>query len=133
MIDKNKVLEFLNENDVTEVEELKHDEEMFVIRFYYDFDDAELKSARAYADDESGEESESDKWYEEFYLPYLNDLAVDNMGEVMEEAMGDLELEAQYVAYEADKDNQDYCEFVAVFYKKGSDVEIEALLDELNL
>lgn len=133
MINKNAVLEFFNENEVEDVEVLKQDENTLVVRFYYDFDEDEIKSSTAYANDECEEESESDVWYEEFYLPYLNDLAVDSMGEVIEDAMEELELEAQYVAYEADKDNQDYSEFIAVFYEKGTNVEIESILDELNL
>jgi hypothetical protein len=133
MINKDGVLEFFNENEVEDVEVLKQDENTLVVRFYYDFDEDEIKSATAYANDECEEESESDVWYEEFYLPYLNDLAVDSMGEVIEDAMEELKLEAQYVAYEADKDNQDYSEFIAVFYEKGTDVEIESILDELNL
>jgi hypothetical protein len=133
MINKDAVLEFFNENDVEDVEVLKQDESTLVVRFFYDFDEDEIKSATAYSNDECDEESESDVWYEEFYLPYLNDLAVDSMGEVIEDAMEELKLEAQYVAYEADKDNQDYSEFIAVFYEKGTNVEIESILDELNL
>jgi hypothetical protein len=133
MMNKARVIEYLNENDIDDVEELKSGEGTLVIRFYYDFDEDEIKSARAYADDECSEEQESDSWYEEYYLPYLNDLAVDNMGEIIEDAMEELELGGQYVAYEADKDNQDYCEFVAVFHDKDVQVEIEDILDELNI
>lgn len=133
MLNKNSVIQYLNENDVNDIEELKYKDDTLVVRFFYDFDEDEIKAAKAYADDECKDESGSDSWYEEYYLPYLNDLAIDNMGEVVEDAMGELELGGQYVAYEADKDNQDYCEFIAVFHEKGIQVEIEDILDELNL
>lgn len=133
MMDKVKITEFLENNGMTEIEEIPYKDNTMVVRFFYDFDDDELKAARAYASDESDKEEESDEWYEEFFLPYLNDLAIDNAGEILEEAMEDLGLEVQYISYEADADNYDYCEFIAVFYKEGNTIEIEKVLDELNI
>jgi hypothetical protein len=132
-MDKVKITEFLENNGMTEIEEIPYKDNTMVVRFFYDFDDDELKAARAYASDESDKEEESDEWYEEFFLPYLNDLAIDNAGEILEEAMEDLGLEVQYISYEADADNYDYCEFIAVFYKEGNTIEIEKVLDELNI
>jgi hypothetical protein len=133
MVDSNKIIQYLNDNGIDEVEELKSSEEQVVVRFFYDFDEDEIKSARAYAKDECEEEEESEAWYEDFYLPYLNDLAIDNIGEIMQEAMDKFQVEAQYVSYEADQENSDYCEFIAVIYKKGISVEIESILEEMNL
>ena len=132
-MEKEKIVSFLEKNDFSEVEELKKSENNLVVRFYYDFDEPELKAARAYANDECEEEEESDEWFEEFFLPYLNDLAIDNVGETMEEAMEELDLQIQYVSYEADIENYDYNEIIAVFYDKGEEIEIEDILDELDL
>jgi hypothetical protein len=132
-MDNNKIIQYLRNNGIDEVEELKSDEDKVVVRFFYDFDEDEIKSAKAYAKDECEDEEESEGWYEDFYLPYLNDLAIDNIGEIMGDAMEELDIDAQYVSYEADQENNDYCEFIAVFYKKGASVEIEDILDELDL
>lgn len=132
-MDKNKIKEYLEKNDFTDMEELSYKDNVMVLRFFYDFDDAELESARAYANDESEAEEKSEEWYEEYFLPYLNDLAIDNTGEIIEEAMEDLGVEAQYISYEADIENHEYCEFIAVFFNKEDDVEIEKVLDELNI
>lgn len=132
-MDKSKIKEYLEKNDLSEIEELNYKEDAMVLRFFYDFDEDELKSAKAYASDESDSEAESKEWYEEFFLPYLNDLAIDNVGEIIEEAMEEFEVEAQYISYEADMENYDYCEFIAVFFKKDNYIEIEKVLDELNI
>ena len=69
MVDKSKIIAFLEDNDLSEVEEVKFDDEALVLRFYYDFDRDEIEAARAYANDECEEEEESEEWYEEYFLP----------------------------------------------------------------
>lgn len=133
MLNKKDVIKFLENNDLTDIEEINYKEDALVVRFYYDFDSEELASARAYANDECEEEQESDEWFEEFFLPYLNELAIDNAGEVMEELMEDLDLKVQYVTYETDKESYDYCEFIAVVSEKDKNYEIEEILDELEI
>jgi hypothetical protein len=133
MLNKKQVITFLEENDLTDIEELEYKEDALVVRFYYDFDSEELASAKAYANDECEEEQESDEWFDEFFLPYLNELAIDNAGEILEELMEAFELQAQYVTYETDKESYDYCEFIAVISEKDKNYEIEDVLDELEL
>jgi hypothetical protein len=134
-MEKEKLIDYLVKNGLTDIEELPYKGKALVLRCFYDFDDEELKAARAYSNDEAGEdkEEESDSWYEEFFLPYLNDLAIDNVGEILEDTMEEFETGAQYISYEADMENHEYVEFIAVFFSDEDDVEIEKVLDELNL
>ncbi|WP_139905205.1 hypothetical protein [Clostridium thermarum] len=133
MLDKKQIIKFLEDNDLTDVEELEYKDDALVVRFYYDFDSDELASARAYANDECEDEQESDEWYDEFFLTYLNEIAVDNAGEIIEELMEEFELQAQYITYEADKESYDYCEFIAVISEVDKNYNIEDVLDELEL
>ncbi|NLM35545.1 MAG: hypothetical protein GX206_08910 [Clostridiales bacterium] len=133
MVDKSKIIAFLEDNDLSEVEEVKFDDEALVLRFYYDFDRDEIEAARAYANDECEEEEESEEWYEEYFLPYLNDLAIDNAGEVLEDLMDEFDVQAQYITYETDQESYDYCEFIAVIYEKDKNCDIEEILDELEM
>ncbi|WP_163191730.1 hypothetical protein [Clostridium thermarum] len=133
MLDKKQIIKFLEDNDLTDVEELKYKDDALVVRFYYDFDSDELASARAYANDECEDEQESDEWYDEFFLTYLNEIAVDNAGEIIEELMEEFELQAQYITYETDKESYDYCEFIAVISEIDKNYNIEDVLDELEL
>lgn len=133
-MDRNAVIEYLVDNDLSEVEELAYaDKDVVALRFYYDFDDEEISAAEAYADDESEEERESEKWNNEFFIPYLSELAVDTVGQVIEDLMEELDLEAQFTSYEVDAEEPDYTEFIAIFYPKNKDVEIEEVLEALNL
>ena len=132
-MDKNKIIELLKVKEVTDIEELTYNDEVFVLRFYYDFDENEVKSARAYANDESEEAEDSEGWAAEFFLPYLTDLAIDNVGEYIEEIMEEAEIAAQYMSYDLSADQVDCCEFIAIFHKEDKEIEIETVLDDLKL
>lgn len=132
-MDKKAIFGILEKNELSQIEEIEYKEEAVVVRFFYDFDDDEIEAAKAYANDESEDEENGDVWFDEFFLPYLYDLAVDNAGEVIEEIMEELNLDAQFVSYEMDEEEYSYCEFIAAFFPKGKGIEIEKVLDELEM
>lgn len=129
---KEAIIVHLEETGLSEVGVVEYGKE-FVVRFYYDFDKDEMNAAKAYASDETDYDAESDEWYEEGYLPYLNEVAVDNVAEIIEEIMEDYEIESQFVSYEANLENKDFCEFIAVFFEKEKEVDIDNIIDELGL
>jgi hypothetical protein len=131
-MEKEKIISFLLDNDLEEVQEISNDNGVLVLRFYYDFDEDEISAAKAYASDESEDEEEGDSWYDEFLLPYLNELAVDSTGEIIEELMEELNIEAQYVSYEIDRENYDYNEFIGVFYEKGKNIDLDEVLRKID-
>jgi hypothetical protein len=130
-VNKKEILDFLKENDLNDVEELKSKGKLYVFKFFYEFDEDELGGARGYANDESEDEEDGDDWKEGYYLPYLNDIAADNVGEIIEEAMEEFDVNAQYVSYDVDKEKEDKCEFIAVF--SNEDFDIEEVLEDLEL
>ncbi len=132
-MDKKAIIEFLRGNGIEEVEEIPYQEGKLILRFFYDFDEDELKAAKAYANDESNSEKQDDEWYEEYFIPYLSDVAIDNVGDLIEDVMESFEVDVQYVSYDIDKDNCDYNEFVAVIFEKDEDVDIDNILEELQL
>jgi hypothetical protein len=132
-LDKKSIMQILEKNEFSQIEEIEYKEDALVVRFFYDFDEDEIEAAKAYANDESEDEENGDIWYEEFFLPYLYDLAVDNAGEVIEEIMEELNVDAQFVSYEMDEEEYSYNEFIAAFFPKGKAVEIEKVLDELEM
>lgn len=129
-MDKQKILEYLDESGMSDIEVIKEEKEYMAVKFFYDFDEDEMKAAEAYANDESGKEK-NDSWNEEFYLPYLTELSVDNVGEIIEEIMGDTGTKAQFVSYQMEE-GDDYSEFIAVFNDEGAVVNIEDILDKLE-
>lgn len=132
-MDKNKIISSLEENDLSDIEEITYKDGVTVLRFFYDFDEAELAAAKAFANDESDEEEKSEVWTEEYFIPYLMDLAIDNVGETVEEVMEEISVSAQYMSYDLAGDDTESCEFIAIFYEEGNDIEIETVLDELKL
>lgn len=129
-MNKRQIIEFLEKNDLSDVEEVDYEEGILVLRFSYDFDKDELAAAKNYASDESEDTEDGEVWREEFYIPYLNDIAADNVGEIIEEAIEEFELIGQYVSYGVDEE-QERNEFIAVFSKE--DFDIEEVLDNLDL
>lgn len=132
-MDKEKILNELAKGDLSDAEVIDEKENYVLARFYYDFEDDEIEAAKAYSNDECEEETEGDKWFQEYYIPYLQDLGVDSVSEVLEDMSENMGLNVQYISYEIDKDNLDYQEFIALFAGKQEEIDIDKLLDELEL
>lgn len=136
MLEITKVLETLKNEGMSETEELGIKDGVTAVRFTYKFDEEEIEAAKAYANDECDEDEEEEEgeiWYEEYFLPYLSDIAVDNVGDVIEDIMSDLKIGAQYVSYELDEEEYESNEFVAIFYENGKNVDIEDVLQEMEI
>lgn len=168
MLDKDKIIGLLEEEDLTDVEVLKEEDGMLVIRFFYDFDEDEISAADAFSkdnedidfskeddeviiseervreledemiddedeDDEYYDEEEDDEYYASPKLKYLSDIAVDHVGEVLEEIKEEEDIEIQYIGYDMDEDLTDYYEFVALFFEKGLEMDIDEVLEDMDI
>ena len=125
-----EIINYLEDNDFADIEELKKKSNFVIIRFYYDFDKEEISAAKAYSTEESDFEPESDEWYKEYYIPYLRDIAVDNAESVMEEIMEEFELEAKYKEIGMENGDSGYFKFIAAFSEELTDAELEEILND---
>ena len=125
-----EIINYLEDNDLADIEELKLKSNYTIIRFYYDFDKEELSSAKAYSTEESDFEPESDEWYKEYYIPYLRDIAVDNVESIIEEIMEEFEIESKYKELGMDSGEASYFKFIAAFSNELTDVEMEDILND---
>jgi len=125
-----EIISFLEDSDLTDVEEIKRKGDYVIIKFYYDFDKEELSAAKAYSTEESDFEPESDEWYKEYYIPYLRDIAVDNVESILEEAMEEFELEAKYKEFGMENGDSGYYKFIAAFSDELTDTEMEDILND---
>lgn len=130
---KSEIIRFLSENELADVEDVKYKDGIVVVRFFYDFDDDEIKAAKAYANEESDFETESEEWYRDYVLPYLNEIAIDNVEDVINDAKENFEIEGQFISYDIDLVDYNYNEFIAIFYDEDKDVDIDEVLDDLEL
>lgn len=127
-----EIITYLEENGLGEVEEIKKVNGASIIKFYYDFDNDELAAARNYANDESDFEPESDEWYSEYYIPYLKDIATDNVEGICEDIIDEYEVGCKCKNVETQKGNGEYFEFIAIISERLEDSELEDMLNEYH-
>lgn len=125
-----EIINYLEDNDLADIEELKKKSNYVILKFYYDFDKEEINAAKAYSTEESDFEPESDEWYKEYYLPYLRDIAVDNVESIIEEIMEEYEIEAKYKEIGMENGDSGYFKFIAAFSDELTDSEMEDILND---
>ena len=116
---------FLSENEMSEVEILKERENSVLINFYFDFDKDILAGAKAYANEECKEEEMSKEWYENYYFPYLYDFANDEVVEVVEELTEEFEVDGEFMAFQMKENTADYVQFMVLLSEEDDDMTIE--------
>ncbi|WDU82201.1 hypothetical protein [Caloramator sp. Dgby_cultured_2] len=132
MIDREKIIEFLENEGLNEIDVIDYkDEDVLVLNFFYTFDEAELEAAKQFANDNYEEDNE-DEWYEEYFLPYLTDMAADNIRDIVDDLGEKFGVEGEFVLYEMDRDYHSECECILALAEKGKDFDIEDILDELE-
>jgi len=125
-----EIIGYLEDNDLADIEELKKKSNCIIIKFYYDFDKEEISAAKTYSTEESDFEPESDEWYKEYYLPYLRDIAVDNVESTIEDIMEEFEIEGKYKEIGMENGDSGYFKFIAAFSDELTDVEMEEILND---
>ncbi|ACD53647.1 hypothetical protein FDB55_04270 [Clostridium botulinum] len=127
-----EIIEYLEKNGLSEVEEINITDEYILIKFFYDFDKEEIDAAENYANEDCDFDDDSDEWYNDFYMPYLNDIAMDNIESIIEEAMEDLDIEGKYRQIESETRNLGYVKFISVFANSDSEVDLDEVLIDYN-
>lgn len=129
-MDISEIKSFLEDNDLSDVEEIKQEDDYILLKFYYDFDKDELMAAKSYSNEESDFEAESDEWYNEYYIPFLKDIADDNVESIVEDAAEEFEIEGKYKSLIMESGELGYLRFVAVFSAEMDESEMEDILND---
>lgn len=129
-MDISEIKSFLEDNDLSDVEEIKQEDDYILLKFYYDFDKDELMAAKSYSNEESDFEAESDEWYNEYYIPFLKDIADDNVESIVEDAAEEFEIEGKYKSLVMESGELGYLRFVAVFSAEMDESEMEGILND---
>ncbi|NFG27881.1 hypothetical protein FC777_12235 [Clostridium botulinum] len=127
-----EIIEYLEKNGLSEVEEINITDEYILIKFFYDFDKEEIDAAENYANEDCDFDDDSDEWYNDFYMTYLNDIAMDNIESIIEEAMEDLDIEGKYRQIESETRNLGYVKFISAFANSDSEVDLDEVLIDYN-
>ena len=128
---KEEIIEILQENDLDNIKEINKHEDCFIVKFTYEYDDIELDGAREFADDECTSEREGEEWFQEFFLPYLNDMAIDNINDIVDEIAEDFGFDYEMLSFELSEDNYGGMDFLVAFYNKILPISIDDLILEL--
>lgn len=129
-MDISEIRSFLEDNDLSDVEEIKQEDNYILVKFYYDFDKDELMAAKSYSNDESDFEAESDEWYNEYYIPYLKEIAEDNVESIIEDISEEFELEGKYKELGMESGDLGYLRFLAIFSPELNESEMEDVLND---
>ena len=103
---------------------------MSLIKFYYDFDKDELSAAKIYSNEESDYEAESEEWYNEYYIPFLKDIAVDNAEATVEDVVDEFDVAAVVKELGVENGNYGYFKFVLACSYQMDDIELEEVLND---
>lgn len=124
-MNSSEILNILDQNGLSEIEELRNKEDHVLVKFYFDFDDAVLNAAKAYSNEESDYEPESREWLSEYFIPYLYDYANDAVLEIVEEIVEELDVAGELMAFQMDAKNSNFVQFMALFTEQENTLTIE--------
>ncbi|MDU5110878.1 MAG: hypothetical protein E6248_10540 [Clostridium sp.] len=126
----NQIISILEENQLTEIEELKNEDGIILVKFFFDFDEDVLSAARSYSNDESDYEEESNEWYKEFFIPYLYEYANDEVVDIIEEIVDEVDLAGEVMAFQMNSNSFETMQFMALFTDEDQDITIEDVAKE---
>lgn len=125
-----EIVDYLEGNGLTELEVVRSSKEYIAIKFCYDYDKDEAEAARAYSNEEGDSEEGSAEWYENWYLPYLIDIAKDNIQEIVEDICEEFDVEGEFKQIEEYENHIEFFRGLVVFSTDLADVDFEELLIE---
>jgi hypothetical protein len=131
-LNKQYIINFLKQNGLSDLEEIKYKNDTIALKFKYYYDEIEMEAATSFADDEGDFKQNKEEWYEEYFLPYLSDIAADNVEDIMEECTEELGIEYEFIGCDISQDDYEFNEFAVVFYGKDADIEIDDILMQLD-
>lgn len=95
-MENNEIINYLEDNDLENVIEEEKGSNYIILSFEYAFDKESYEAARSYANEESDYEEETDEWYNEYYYPYLKDLATDDVSSIVDDMQDELNVFSVY-------------------------------------
>ncbi|MBU3144742.1 hypothetical protein [Clostridium sp. CF012] len=132
-MNKQYIINFLNLNELSDIAEIKYKKGTIALKFKYYYDEVEMDAATCYANEEGDFKQDKEEWYEEYFLPYLSDIAADNVEDIMEECAQQMEIEYEFIGCDISQDAYEFNEFAVVFYGEDADIEIDDILFELDI
>lgn len=132
-MNKQYIINFLNENDLSDIVEIQYKKDTIALKFKYYYDEIEMDAATSFANEEGDYKQNKEEWYEEYFLPYLSDIAADNVEDIMEECADEMKIEYEFIGCDISQDAYEFNEFAVVFYPEDANIDIDDILIELDI
>jgi hypothetical protein len=132
-MDNQKILNSLEKEGYKEIDEIEYNKQIKVFNFFYVFDEVELDAAKDYSNENYDEANGEEEWYDEFFLPYLVDMASDNVRDAFEDICEELELTGEFILYEPDRESYEQMEFILVLAEQDVEFDIDKIVEKLEL
>lgn len=133
MLNKSIIMEYLKNEGLNEIDEIKYRDNVLVYNLFYTYDEPEIDAAKDYANENYDEKNGEDEWYDEYFLPYLIELATDNVKDILSDLCEEQGMEAEFVVFELDRQNYEQLEFVIMFANEGTKIDVDGILKDLEL
>lgn len=133
MLKKSEIMQYLVREGFNEIDEIKYRENILVYNLFYTFDEAEIEAAKDFANENYSEENGEDEWYNEYFLPYLIEISSDNVKDVLSDICEEFELTSEFVVYDLDRESYNQCEYIIMFAKEGTEIDVDAILKDLDI
>lgn len=125
-----EIVDYLESNGLTELEVVKSTKEYIAVKFCYDYDKDEISAAEAYSNEEGDCEEGSTEWYENWYLPYLVDIAKDNIQEIVEDICEEFDVDGEFRQIEEYENHIEFFKGLVVFSADSTDIDFEDFPDQ---
>jgi hypothetical protein len=132
-MDNQKILNSLEKEGYKEIDEIEYNKQIKVFNFFYVFDEVELDAAKDYSNENYDEANGEEEWYDEFFLPYLVDMASDNVRDTFEDICEELDLTGEFILYEPDRESYEQMEFILVLAEQDVEFDIDKIVEKLEL
>lgn len=131
-MEKQSIIEFLEDNNLTDIEEFEvnSNDAIVAIKFFYDFDKDEVNAAKSYASEETDYSENDIEWIATGIIPYLNDLAYDNVSEILEDLMEEFEVIGKFKTDDISTSDYTYQKFYILLTEDDS-IDLEDSLDSI--
>lgn len=132
-VNKQKIYDTLDREGFSEIDEINYDKDITVYDLFYEFDEDEIDAAKDYANENCSEKDGEDLWYNEYFLPYLIDIASDNVRDIMDDICDDMEITGEFSIYDMDKENYYRSEIVIAFAPAETKIDMDKICEKLDI
>jgi hypothetical protein len=132
-MDSKRIMEMLEKEGLDEIDQIEYKKDIQVYDFFYTYDSEELESAKAFANESTEKDISQKEWNEKYFLPFLTEIAADNIRDILGDICDELKLQGEFVAYEIDEDSFEQCEFVIILSEEGTEINVDDIFTELEL